>query len=398
MTTGTELHPGTPQEAGLDPVRLDRVRDLCRTWVKEGIHPAIGVIVARHGVVALHETYGKQGPEDDAPDLPLDAVWWLASITKTLTATAVMQLVEDGLVALMRPVQQYIPEFVGFGKEDVCVHHLLTHTSGLRDDDLPNLMYRVLPHLNFPSADDTQHPFLQLRLLTGGFDWPLYRPPGEEMWYCNLNFDLLGEIVRRVSGSSLGDFARRRIFEPLGMKDTSYGLPDEMVPRYVRQSTEGLPPFFQLMMSSRDYQRAPFPFSGGFSTLTDMASFAQTFLNGGAYGSSRILSPFIVGEMTRDQIPGVGARIFQLVAKEASWSYGWGIAAAQKWPIFPTLPLGSFHHGGGGGTWLWGDPSHDIVGAYFAMSSYGSTDDVSRVDLITQVDLFMNAVMASVTN
>lgn len=394
MTTRTALHPGTAKEAGLDPAQLERVRDLCRTWVKEGIHPAIGVLVARHGVIALHETYGKLGPEDDAPDVPLDAMWWLASVTKPITATAVMQLVEDGLVGLTRPVQEYIPEFVGEGKEAVCVHHLLTHSSGIRDDEMQPHTDRVLPMLRLPPSEDTQHLYVHAHLLTS-LDWPLYRPPGEEMCYAFFNYSLLGEIVRRVSGCSLGDFAKARIFDPLGMKDTVYGLPADMAQRLVRQATEGLPPFVALMMSSPDFQQAPFAGGGAFSTLSDMAVLAQTFLNGGTYGSSRILTPFAVAEMTRDQIPGLAALFLRLVVKEASWGYGWGIGSHQKWPMFPSLPLGAFHHGGLGGAWLWGDATRDLVGAYFAMSSYRD-EPGSGPALITQSDLFLNAVMAAV--
>jgi CubicO group peptidase (beta-lactamase class C family) len=127
----TGLRDGTPAEAGLSARRLDRVRDLAARWVKDGIHPAIVALVARHGVIALHEAYGKLGPEPDAPALPRDALWPLASLVKPITATALMMLVEDGRVGLTRPVSEYLPEFAGAEKDTVYVHHLLTHTSGI---------------------------------------------------------------------------------------------------------------------------------------------------------------------------------------------------------------------------------------------------------------------------
>src|SRR5438132_13803352 len=116
-----ELRSGTADEAGLSSSGIDRVHELCATWAKDGIHPSLVVLVARRGVIALHEAYGSLGPEPDDPPLTKDAVFWLASNTKPITATALMLLVEDGLVGLTRPVQEYISEFTGEGKEQVCV-------------------------------------------------------------------------------------------------------------------------------------------------------------------------------------------------------------------------------------------------------------------------------------
>src|SRR6185436_14050600 len=99
-------------------------------WVEEGHTPTLGVCVARRGVVVLHESFGILGPGPDSPRLEHDGLFAGASVTKAITATLVMQLVEDGLLGLNRPARDYLPEISGEGTEDILVHHLLTHTSG----------------------------------------------------------------------------------------------------------------------------------------------------------------------------------------------------------------------------------------------------------------------------
>ena len=350
-----ELRTGSPEEAGLCAERIELVKTRCREWVDEGIHPALVVLVARHGVIALHEAYGSPGPNPDDPPLTKDAVFWLASLTKPVTATALMLLGEDGLVGLTRPVHEYIPEFVGAGKEQVCVHHLLTHTSGIKDEDLGPHMAAVGPSAPDPPDEPTQHPRVA-KYLSLGYEFPLSLPPGKEMWYCNYGYELVGEIVRRVSGCSNADFVQSRIFGPLGMADTSYGIRDDNAHRVVGRAAEGLPAELVPFFFDREVQRTPWSMASLYSTAADMAVLVQIVLNGGTYGGVRILSRYAVREMTRNQIPGVPGTATvngALAASEGSWGYGWTIAGNDKWTHYVTMPVGSFNHRGGGATFIW---------------------------------------------
>lgn len=393
-----ELRNGSAEEAGLDPRRLTALRDQCRGWAEEGTHPSLVVLVARRGVIALHEAYGTLGPEPGAPPMRRDSVFWLASITKPMTATALMLLVEDGLVGLTRPVQEYIPEFVGEGKDQVCVHHLLTHTSGIRDEERAVHVTAMWRLTTDPPVEETQHPWIAKSLLLG-YDWPLSSVPGTEMRYSNFNYALLGEIVRRVSGCSLADFARSRIFEPLGMTDTSYGLRADVAHRVVRHSAEELPPVLAPYFLSRRWQEVPRAEGGGYSTAADLAAFGQTFLNGGCYGAARLLSPFAVREMTRNQIPGVPGFLGPFIFSEASWGYGWTVASDVKWTGYVRLPLGVFNHSGGGAEFLWCDPHRGIVGVFLSTVKYRTVDDtVWGWVPIQNTDHFTDAVMAAVVD
>jgi CubicO group peptidase (beta-lactamase class C family) len=381
------LREGSAAEAGLSASRLDAARDLAAQFVKDGNHPALVVLVARHGVIALHEAFGVLGPEPDDPPLPRDAIFLLASLSKPVTATALMALVEDGRVGLTRPVREYIPEFDGDGKDKVYVHHLLTHTSGLMSfGDIDELVADISRRLEKPPRDATIHRGLDASLQIA-YEHSLRKPPGEEMFYDNLNYDLLGEIVRRMSGRSLPDFVNERVFTPLGMRDSSVGLPRERRVRAVRAVAESRwaagwsLPFWNTAAGAGSV----------YSTALDMAAFGQAFLDGGRGANGSVLGP-AVREMITNQIPGIAGVLLEERHEEASWGYGWGIVCHEKWAYFPTHSTGTFQHGGSTGVYLWCDPTHDLVGAFFG----ASVKDIAPDQLWWNADLFVNAVTAAI--
>ena len=397
----TELRRGSPAEAGMLPERIDRARDLCAGWVKNGHTPSLSVCVARRGVIVLHEAFGQLRPEDDAPPLERDSIFPLSSATKPITATLVMQLVEDGLLGLNRPVRDYLPEITAEGAEEMLVHHLLTHTAGYlfhtEEPIVRHVLEKMQAGVEFPPCPETQHPLLN-EVHTLFQDAPLASPPGEEMIYSNINYEFLGEIVRRVSGRALEDLARERIFDPLGMHDTWYVVPESEDRRVVKRPPEAPlaapeSPYFQ-GLNSRQMQETPFAGAGGFSTPLDMAIFDQVFLNGGSYGEARILSPASVAAMTRNQIPGVPARLLNKHMPEASWGYGWTIESYCKWKYYhgSLWPLGTFNHAGMGGIVHWVDPEHEIVGAYCEVTLRIN----EKMALLWNADLFQNAITSAV--
>lgn len=391
------LRPGTPEEAGMSALQVRKVAALSESWVAQGLTPALVVLVARRGVIVLHEAFGRLTPELDSPSLLRDAIFPLASLTKPITATAIMLLVEEGLVGLNRPVADYLPEFAGEGKQEVMVHHLLTHTSGLKDEEVSAHVAKKKEAAEIPPPEETQHRRVHEYLVTvreylfRRYDAPLWKPPGVEMSYCNYGYELLGEIVRRVSGRSLADFARDRVSQPLGMKDTEYIVSEAMRPRIVRRPPDAP---IAAISETREWQETPWGGSGVYSTAMDMATFGQMFLNRGVYGDIRILSPTSVAEMTRNQIPGISARRGGEFFPEASWGLGWDIHENKKAVHYDgTLNSPSaFAHGGGSGVYLWVDPVYDLVGAWFAialeLNPYGRPK--------WGHDLFVNAVTAAV--
>jgi CubicO group peptidase (beta-lactamase class C family) len=326
----------------------------------------------------------------------MDGIFPLGSISKVLTAAAIMCLVEDGLLGLNRPVQEYVPEFVGDGKEAVMVHHLLTHTSGIRDGDLDAYARAAIraetmsapPPLPYLGPED----WLYVRCFDEVHGAPLSKAPGEEMSYCSYGYRLLAEIATRVSGMPVDAFAQQRIFDPLGMTGTSFsGLPLERRDRFVRIVP---PPPFSLV-GRPEAMGCGHGMASACSTALDLAAFGQLFLNQGAYGETRVLSPVTVAEMTRNQIPGISALWAGEYFPEASWGYGWDIQGNKKSGREGSLISSTaFGHGGSGMNKIWVDPVYDVVIVYLSITKRMATP--RKGDWCA--DLFINAAMASIVD
>jgi CubicO group peptidase (beta-lactamase class C family) len=391
----TRLRSGDPQEVGMAGPRLSRATRLAEGWVAEGHTSGLVLLVARRGVVVLHEAFGHLTPEADAPALPSDALFPIASITKPITATAVMCLVEDGLVGLNRPVQEYVPEFVGPGKEHVMVRHLLTHTSGIEERALQQHRDRQPRPLSVAPAEN-QHPAIAEYLFLG-YDAPLSQGPGVRMCYSNYGFELLGEIVRRVSGKALAEFAAERIFRPLEMADTYFVVPEALRSRIARRrSAQQVDPTTYVgSIETRAYEETPWAAHGVFSTALDMAVFGQMFLQRGTVGGERVLGPATVAAMTTNQIPGVGLQFDDEHFAEASWGLGWSVHGRRDARRAGSLySAEAFEHLGSGGTYLWVDPTYDLVGVYFSLLLAGAPG----LNAPWRADLFSNVVTAAVLN
>lgn len=388
------LRAGAPEEVGMSPSRIREIAALAQSWTGEGNAQTVAVLVARRGVVILHGAFGRLTPSAEAPPTPLDGIFDLFSITKLLTATAIMILVEEGRVGLNRPVASYVPEFRGPGKEDVLVRHLLTHTSGLEEEQVDAYAQESVGKIPIPPCGPLTHPLLNeyIQLRCGA---PLARPPGAEMSYFGFGFELLAEIIRRRTGRALDAFAEERIFKPLGMNDTHYcridAAPDRLV-RSPRLPVRKLVPFF----SAAETDRLSMGALQAVSTVTDIAIFGQCFLNGGAYGGSRILSPATVRAMTRNQIRGIGAREGDEVFPEASWGLGWSIHGSKAGQCGGLYSEESFEHWAGGQSYLWIDPARDLVGVYF--SAYPSLPTLDEYAKHRNSDLFSDAVTAAIVD
>jgi CubicO group peptidase (beta-lactamase class C family) len=382
------LRHGTPGEVGISEARTQNAHDIAQQWVEEGIHPSLVILAARQGVIFLHEAYGQLGPEDGAPAVELNTIFPIASISKPITATAAMILVEEGLLGLNRPVNEYIPEFVGEGKHQVLIRQLLTHTSGL---DMETLIAQAVDE-GIDLVESNLHRWISENLddyMALIYRTPLSKPPDSEMVYANPNYDLLGEIIRRVAGKGLADFAEDRIFKPLGMEDTYLVVPKEVKDRVVRRPKSA--PFYEMINVFMDAELGS---TGNQSTALDIAVFGQMFLNGGTYGGNRILSQASVEAMTRNQIPGIGAVIDSEFVKEAEWGLGWGVHLTKKMWAWDELLQSqtSFCHGGGGGAFVMVDPTYEMVLVFFSVYLEMLTDFRPKAN----TDLFINAVLASI--
>lgn len=384
-----QLRVGSPEEAGMRPETVDLIRQRAEQWVAAERTQSLCLVLARRGVVFLHEAWGPLTHEPDSPPLTVDSLFPLASLTKPITVTAAMILIEDGLLGPNRPVQEYIPEFVGEGKDKVMVHHLLTHTSGIDDDPISEMLDDEPEDVLIPEADANQDEFVN-KALTYTYLSPLAFEPGEKMAYANLGIYVVGELVRRVSGQSLDQFVRERIFEPLGMHDSYLIVPESEQSRVVLRPDGVHADNF----NAREFMERPSPSAGAFLTALDVARFGQMYLNGGTYGEARILSRAAVDTMTRNHTPGLSASILDMTFPEASWGLGWSVGHVYKGRAYGEELLAPhyFTHGGYGGVQLWIHPQTEVVGAYLSVSLEVDEGDHT----IHSADYVMNMVATDI--
>ena len=362
------LKIGSPIEVGISSEKLNHMDSIINNWVNTGLAPSVVAVAIKDGVLVHHKTYGNSGPEENVQELKEDTLFPVSSVSKVITTACVMMLVEDGLVDLFHPVEKYIPEFIGEGKNEVLIFHLLTHSSGLRSEDIGKHIEIKKGKVSIPEAESTENPMIH-EMLHLGFDAKLWKKPGEEMSYCGFGFEIASEIIRRVSGMNISDFAKKRIFEPMEMRDTYYIVPDSVKPRIIRRSSE-LPGSEWLI--SDELLKTPFADGGVFSTALDIAKFAQLFINNGKWGNKRILSSSSVKMMITNQIPGLSSRWGDQVFPDAAWGCGWCIREDKKDNGGCLRSSKAFDHSGFGGVYVWGDPEYDLVGALFTVMTYDS--------------------------
>lgn len=381
------LSNGSPDDAGFYPDRIELIKGKAQQWLDDGPAQSLVLLAARNGVIALHEAYGIARYDRTDP-LRTDAVFPVASMSKPVTATAIMMLVEAGDLSLNRPLKEYFPELSGKYSERILVHQLLTHTSGHVDE-----FGVVLPEPD-AALPEGQHPWVH-----GFLEWfyprDAVKKPGEQNIYCTANFTLLGELVRRVSGQRLDIYAREHIFEPLGMGSSAFGADPRLDERFVSRDPDFMGPPQQEGEGMMQMMDAPDGGVGLRTTSGDLATFAELYRNGGEYGGVRLLNEWTVAEMTRNQIPGIGTVNWGRVwINEASWGLGWMIQGDARWRSSHGIlqPRGTFYHQGGTGCAFWIDPVHDVVGIYLSSTPL----DFETGDAHWEFDKFQNMVTAAV--
>jgi len=342
---------GKPETIGIDPSALRRADDLVQRWLSEDRIPAAGWTIGRRGRMIEPRLVGRQRAARDAPALRRDALFLVASITKPVTATAIMMLVERGQLALDDRVADYVPAFAANGKRDVLIRHLLTHTSGLPD---------MLPsNEKLRRAHEPLSAFVRetCRL-------PLLFPPGTRVNYQSMGILMLAEIVHQVSGVALPEFLAREVFAPLEMRDTALGVTGARRERIAGIRVPAALERADWNWNSAYWHGMGVPWGGLITSPADFARFCLMMLGGGTLGRVRILSPASVRAMTMNQLAAM-----PVVPEEDRRCKPWGLGWRLNWPSHSAnfgdlLGPRTFGHWGSTGTLCWIDPDAD---AYFIL-------------------------------
>ncbi len=337
------LKPGKPAQVGMSAARLEIVNEILTEETRSGRVTAASVLVARRGIVVFRGGWGTLAPEKASPKAGPETVYIVASITKPVTVTALMLLVERGQVSLADPVQKYLPEFKGPDRDKVRVRDLLTHTSGLPDMLPDNVKLR---EANAPLAD----------FVKGAMTTPLQFEPRSSFSYSSMGTLLAAVIVERVTRMPLAQFEQRELFEPLKMKHSSLGLGEQPLKDTARVQGDSFAQTEQELerygANSLYLRKLAHPWGGMHSTVEDLGIFLQLFLNGGVYDGKRILGRATVEAMMADQNRKLGQ----------PWGLGWGLQTSSVGTGFGDLSSDrTFGHSGASGTVAWADPQRELV-------------------------------------
>ena len=374
----------TPEEVGMSSDRLDRLSLVLENYVDEGRLAGAVTIVVRRGKMAYREGIGHLNVEAQAP-MPSDGIFRIASQTKALASVGVMLLQEEGKLLITDPVGKYLPMFAettvgepngdgGYNvvpaRRPITIRDLLTHTAGIsygrqtdeRGPATEKWQEAGITGWYFANRDE---PVVDTMARLAGL--PMDAHPGES-WIYGYNTDILGAMIEEISGQTLGEFLKERLFDPLGMTDTHFFLPENKVGR--------LATVYSSVGDGSSFERAPDPghmvgqghyvngprmaFSAGagaLSTATDYATFLQMMLNGGELNGTRILSRKTVESMLSDHLGGIAFRDGQ--------GFGLGFSLTHD-PAANGLPgsVGEFGWGGAYHSTYWADPEEELVVVY----------------------------------
>jgi uncharacterized protein YbbC (DUF1343 family)/CubicO group peptidase (beta-lactamase class C family) len=325
-----------PAQLGLSADQLAKIDELIAEGIEEGNLPGCVVAIGRTGAIGLLKSYGQRQIEPEAEPMSVDTVFDMASLTKPIaTATSIMILVERGEVRLREPVALYIPEFAAGGKDRITIEQLLTHQSGLiPDNPLGDYEDGVEQAWERIYALEPQH------------------ESGEQFIYSDVNFMVLGEVVRRVTGYDVAEFAAANIFRPLGMEETTF-RPGEVLRRRAAPSEQRDGEW--LRGEVHDPRAALLGgvagHAGMFSTAADLARFCDAMLRGSREGheSPRIMSRATLAEMIRPRDVEGNLR-----------GLGWDNRSQYSTNRGELYAPRAFGHGGFTGTAMWIDPDLDL--------------------------------------
>lgn len=385
-----------PEAVGMSGTRLARIAPLMESYVGERGVVGISTMVSRRGEIVHAEQFGFQDKEAGVALAP-DTIFRIYSMTKPIVSTALMLLHEEGKFQLEQPVAQYLPAFAttkvladdGSTVDQVRpmqIRDLLTHTSGLTCDFMADnpaaAMYREARIMN--DATRTLEAVIdELATL------PLAFQPGTR-WHYSVGIDVAARLIEVLSGQSLGDFLRDRLFDPLGMSDTGFGVPDDQLGRL--SAMYGLPDligenysFMELMeaalsgFNERIDVSATYPTGtpdvfqrgglGLFSTANDYMAFAQMLAAGGRAGTERLIGRKTLELMHANHVPAelLPFELFGLPVP----GMGFGLGSRVMLDVAETAGPGSVGEYGWGGaakTDFWVDPAEELVGVF--MSQY----------------------------
>ena len=390
-----ELRTARPEKVGVSSERLNRIKEFTQREVDEGRLSGVVTILARHGKIVHYEAVGNYGVDNDKP-MDKDTLFRIYSMTKPVTAVAMMMLYEEGKFQLGEKVSKYLPQFeeqnifrdgeLVAARSSMTIEQLMTHTAGL--------VYYNLP------TDHPARPAFDAADLGGSEDLdefvdrlstiPLQFEPGTRYYY-SYAYDVLGVLIEHLSGMTLDDFFRERIFTPLEMHDTYFNVPDQKLHRLATNHYWDRENAVLTVVSEGRMPPAQGKtlFSGGgglISTAMDYMIFCEMLRNGGSYNGVRILGPKTVQYMTIDhltaEVRNNGASEFPASHLYPGHSFGLGVSVITDPGQAQVISSkGAYNWGGLANTKFWIDPEEDLVAILMTQVLGSPWSDATRFNM-----------------
>jgi len=397
-TSNTVLKIDIPENHQFSTERLSRIDKVIEQYIDSNWIAGAIALVAKDGNIVYYKAAGYNDKENKKL-LDKTAIFRIASQTKAITSTAIMMLYEEGKLLLDEPISKYIPEFKNPtvldhfnavdttyttipAKREITIRDLLTHTSGIGYAQIGGpTMNAIYYKAAITGGIGLNNGLILANNIKKLAKLPLAHQPGDKFTY-GLNTDVLGYLVEILSGSSLDQFFKERIFEPLGMKDTYFYIPEAKQNRLMVLQTEDkthhttkLPLIVQLngdcFSNYPNLNQTYYSGGGGLSsTAYDYSIFMQMLLNGGEYNGKRLLSPATIRMMTTNQIG-------ELYNNKNKFGLGFELVTEANYGKTP-LSLGTFSWGGMFSSSYWIDPKEKIVAQFVLQVLHNSHGDIAE--------------------
>jgi len=374
LAAGASLPIAKPEAVGISSARLARVGTALKAEIDGGLYPGAVVAIVRRGKLVYYEAFGSVDKTSGKP-MPKDAIFTIASMTKPLTATGALMLIEEGRLLLNDPVGKYLPQLDNVmvatptGTEPVhrkpTIQDLMRHTAGFTYGNRgTSLLYKLYPQSSNEAADTmTSDAFLKT---LGGL--PLFYQPGTH-WDYSFGMDLTGLTIEAVTKQKLSDYLRERLFTPLGMVDTGFIVPAEKASRFAKplpvDPVTGKPQAFRNPVNP-----PKFDCGGGciYSTAMDYARFAEMLRSKGRFEDRQYLGRKTIEYMTSDQLgPEVDTEKLREFPNMNGYGFGLSVAVRKGGGVSGIMgTAGDFDWGGANGTYFWVDPKEELVVVFMA--------------------------------
>ncbi len=356
------------KDLGFAPKPLEHLDSLIRAHIAEGKYPGAQIALARHGKLALFQTYGNARVEGGAKAATDDTIWLMFSQTKVLCMAGLWALIEEGKLSFMDKVSEHLPEFAARGKADITIHQVATHQAGF-------------PTAHMERDAWLDHEKMRAQVCDFSLDWT----PGSRMAYHGRSaHPVLAMVMEAVTGQDFRDIIRERVLAPIGLDNDIFvgvpeGLHDRCADMYYTKGSE-MP-----YDNSRELRLAGLPHGGGFGTARGLAAFYQMLLGKGRLGDARVFSPRLVEYVSRNHTGELGDGTMGGIPMHRGLGPHVRGTSDRIRGLGTNAHPATFGHGGAGTSYSWADPDSGVSFTYLTNNVVPDPFHSARLDRVSNL-------------